>query len=169
MAIKYSNPVNLSVIGAQSINGNLSLGFQTIINETVLASAKVPAETFKNKSQIVYSFLFRNDILFQTGKQLKALDTGALFTSSLSSKVLAVSVGKEKIENLTLPVLFTFKKIEKIPPKETQIVDDICTFWDPEIRKLTTLLNNHFVCQNSCSVNFVIICEYIQTIWFPHL
>ena len=143
LAVKYfSHPVEFSVVGAENKNGNLSLSFQSIANETILASARVPAEAFKNKSQIVYSFLFRNDILFQTGKQLKALDTGAPLTSQVSSKVLSVSVGKENIENLTSPVIFIFKKTENISRKGTQIGENICTFWDPNIRKFT--LNNHF-------------------------
>ena len=158
LAVKYSHPVDFSVVGAENKNGNLSLSFQSIANETILASARVPVEAFKNKSQIVYSFLFRNDILFQTGKQLKALDTGAPLSSSLSSKVLAVSVGKEKIENLTSPVIFTFIKNKNISPKVTQIGENICTFWDPNIRKFT--LDKHFATFR----NFGILYIYINTV-----
>ena len=91
----------------------------------MLVSAKIPAQTFKNTSQIVYSFLFRNDILFQTGKQLP-------ITSVISSKVLAVTVGKEKLENLTLPVVLMFKKSKKIlKDRQVRKVEHTCTFWDP--------------------------------------
>ena len=136
LAVKYSHPVNLSVVGAQTKNGDLSLSFQSIANDTVFASARIPAETFMDKSQIVYSFMFRNDNLFQTGKQLTALNTDAPLIRQVSSKVLAVSVGRRRIENLTSPVMFTFKKNENIPSN----ADNICTFWDP--RKFA--LNNHF-------------------------
>ena len=138
LAVKNSHPVNLSVVGAQTENGDLSLSFQSIANDTVFASAKIPAEAFKNKSQIVYSFLFRNDNLFQTEKQLTALDTDAPLISQVSSKVLAVSVGSRKIENLTSPVMLTFKKSENIPSN----ADNICTFWYPRPGKFA--LNNHF-------------------------
>ena len=115
----------MNVIGAESENGNLNLGFKDTDNGTVLASAKIPQDTFKNKSQVVYSFLFRNDLLFQTAK----------VQSQLSSKILAVSIGKEKIENLTNPILLTFKKTEKISQKEQQTVDGLCFFWDSIVCK----------------------------------
>ena len=136
LAVMYSKPVNFNVVGAETSTGNLSLGFQDTDNATVLASAKIPKETFQNKSQIVYTFLFRNDILFQTGRQLEeAFEAGKLLQSLISSKILAISVGKEKVENLTFPVLFVFKKTKKNFPKESQIVDNLCTFWDPNKRK----------------------------------
>ena len=94
LIVKYSRPVDLNVFGAQTKNGNLNLAFKDTENGTMLASAKIPADTFKNESRIVYCFLFRNDLLFQIGK----------VQSKLSSKIFAVSVGKEKIENLTSPI-----------------------------------------------------------------
>ena len=135
LAVKYSRPTDLNVIGAQTENGNLSINFKDTENGTVVASAKIPQDTFKNKSQIVYSFLFRNDILFQTEKQLVALQKGDQLNDQLSSKILAVSVGKEKIENLTSRVLFIFKKTVKISSKKSQTVKNICTFWNPNMRK----------------------------------
>ena len=121
LTVKYSQPIDLKVVGIQTKNGNLSLGFMDTGNGTVYASAKIPAETFKNKSKIVYSFLFQNDALFQTEDQIK---------NQLSSKVLAVSFGKEKIRNLTLPIQLIFKKIKKI-----KTVDNVCVFWAPAICK----------------------------------
>ena len=135
LAVKYSQPVNLNVFGIQTENGNLSLGFKGTDNGTVLASAKIPADTFKNKSQIVYSFLFRNDLLFQTGKR-KNKNQNQTENDKLSSKILAVSVGKEKIENLASPIQLNFKKTKRISLNDSEIVDNLCTFWDPTIRKI---------------------------------
>ena len=128
LAVMYSQPVDLKVFGAETNAGSLSLGFQQADNVTEVASAKIPKESFKNMSRIVYSFLFRNDILFRTGRQLNAFETGSL----ISSKVLAVSVGKEKVENLTSPVSFVFKK-NKFQNK-SKTFDNVCTFWDPNTR-----------------------------------
>ena len=127
LTVKYSQPVDFDVVGIQSTNGNLSLSFNDTYNEAVLASAKIPAETFKNKNQIVRSFLFRNDILFQS-KNYQNKDQ--IENNKLSSKILAVSVGKEKIQNLASPIQLNFK-IEKISPKELQTIENICSFWDP--------------------------------------
>ena len=133
LAVKYTKPVNLNVVGVETSTGNLSLAYTHLGNGTVLASAEIPEETFKNKSQIVYSFLFRNDMLFQTGKQLSALEAGDKLPIQVSSQVLAVSVGKGKVANLTSQVLFVFKK--KIFPKDSKKFDNLCTFWDPTTRE----------------------------------
>ena len=133
LAVKYTEPVNLNVIGVETSTGNLSLAYKDMGNGTVLASAEIPEETFKNKSQIVYSFLFRNDMLFQTGEQLAALEAGDKLPIQVSSQVLAISVGKEKVENLTSPVLFVFKKITF--PKESKTFENLCSFWHPNTCK----------------------------------
>ena len=134
LAVKYSQPANFNVVGTETTNGNLTLGFKDIDNGTVLASAKIPADTFKNKSQIVYSFLFRNDLLFQTGKRE---NKNQIENNKLSSKILAVSVGKEKIENLTSPIQLNFKKTKRISLKDSEVVDNLCTFWYPALCKIS--------------------------------
>ena len=128
-AVRKSQPVDLYLVGSQTKTGRLRIGFKDMENGTFLASAKIPQYTFKNKSQIVYSFLFRNDLLFQTGK----------VQIQLSSKILAVSVGKEKIENLTSLVQLTFKKDVTISDNESSIFENVCTFWDSEMCKFTKL------------------------------
>ena len=138
LAVIYSKPIDLKVVGAETENGNLTLGFRDTNYGTVLASAEVPKDTFKNKSQIVYSFLFRNDLLFQTEKQLNDLQKGDKLSDQLSSKILAVSFSKEIIENLTSQVSFIFKKTGNVSSKESQTVKNICTFWNPNIRKFLT-------------------------------
>lgn len=135
LTVKFSQPTNLLIIGSQTENGNLNLDFCKVFNKTVLASAIVPVDTFKNQSKIVYSLLFRDDIFFQSEKQLsKVIDNNTCLSSNVVSKVLAVTVGISRIENLTSPVIFTFKKTEKIHSNERQIVENTCTFWD--LRKL---------------------------------
>ena len=107
----------------------------------MLASAKIPAQIFKNnKSPVIYSFLFRNDILFQTGKQQQLVDDTmeTLSTKSIiSSKILSVTVAKQKIVNLTSPVIFTFKKSEQNLSTEEKysVVDNVCAYWDFHQRK----------------------------------
>ena len=130
LTVKYSKPVDFKIVGAETKNGNLSLGNQNINEESILASANIPGDTFKNKSQIVHSFLFRNDALFQT----ENLQKNGQKENQLSSNILAVSVGKEKIENLTSPIQLNFKK-KRIYQKESQTVDNVCTFWDPTVCK----------------------------------
>ena len=135
LAVKYSQIVDFNVVGIQTENEILSLGFKETDNGTVLASAKIPADTFKNKSQIVYSFLFRNDLLFQTGEH-KNKNQNQTENDKLSSKILAVSVGKEKIENLASPIQLNFKKTKRISLKDSEVVDNLCTFWYPALCKI---------------------------------
>ena len=132
LAVKYTEPVTLNIVGVETSSGNMSLAYADMQNGTVLASANIPEETFKNKSQIVYSFLFRNDMLFQTGKQLAVLEACDKLPIQVSSQVLAISVGKGKVENLTSPVSFVFKK-NKFQNK-SKTFDNVCTFWDPNTR-----------------------------------
>ena len=127
LTVKYSKPVDFFILGVETKNGNLNLGNQSTKDEDFLASVKIPAETFKNRSQIVRTFLFRNDTLFQTENFQKESQ------NKLSSNILAVSIGKEKIENLTSPVQLNFTKSQKLAPSQTD--DNICTFWDPTVCK----------------------------------
>ena len=91
------------------------------------------------KSCIVSCF---GTILLQTEK----LQNEDEIKIQLPSKILTISVGKEKIENLTSPILFNFKKTKKISPKDSRTVNHLCNFWDPSIRKtlLSDLPNGHF-------------------------
>ena len=136
MAVQQYNEidaVDLYIVGVETSNDTLSVHFQRDSNNTniVLASAKVPAQIFKS-NKIIYSFLFRNDILFQTGKK-QQLSTRSI----ISSKILSVTVAKKKIVNLTSPVIFTFKKSEENLSTEEKysVIENVCAYWDFHQRK----------------------------------
>ena len=168
LTVKYSQPENLELLGAENENNNVGVlmfskdeenamrteleiqsktkdGFDAKShfekhNETinkVYVSSKVPKGVFKNMSQVVYSFFFRDDTFFQDKRQLLSLGNDETPRSSISSAVLAVTVGTEKIENLTTPVAFKFTKLTRDEQQieEDEIANDICTFWNPNVGK----------------------------------
>jgi len=126
LAVKYSKPENLDILAVENIKRNLGVNIFPITNkenldgisrnnnlrvDDVYVASKVPEEAFKNKSLVIYSYLFRDDTFFHDKQQLKSLKKDETPRSSISSAVLAVTVGIEKVGNLTTPIVFKFKKL----------------------------------------------------------
>lgn len=95
LAVVHAKPNLLEISGRKNANNSLTLD---ILNAELkaekrglIASARIPAETFRNQSQVVYSFLFKDDILFQTSRRQKGYKPGELIESVVSSKILAVT------------------------------------------------------------------------------
>uniref|UniRef100_A0A7M5V0Y8 Uncharacterized protein n=3 Tax=Clytia hemisphaerica TaxID=252671 RepID=A0A7M5V0Y8_9CNID len=141
LAVTYTEPKPLKIFGGFDSDRSISVNIAAredkptyYNNKTleILASSHIPKEAFRNKSQIVYSFLFQDDTLFLTGKQIKALDAGQPIVSPLSSQILAVTIGKDKLENLSIPILLKFEKIHQpvIGTEENSFFNNTCTFWE---------------------------------------
>ena len=141
LVVLYSKPRSLRVIGGATRNQSMTLDIFTshrnpltsFMDIKTLATARIPKEAFRNKSQVVYSLLFNNDTLFQTENQIKALQLGQPILSPLSSKILAVTVGKEKIVNLSDPIRLIFKKTDfGIAKDDRKMYNYTCVFWDTQ-------------------------------------
>ena len=152
LVVKYSEPVNLDVLALENSNKSLTIDIlptdneekpdgtsrdnkrNETVNEIFFATSKVPEEAFKNESLVIYSYIFREDTFFQDEQKLEALENNETPQSSILSAVLAVTVGKEKIENLATPIVLKFKKLKK--PNDPQINENefarnLCVFWNP--------------------------------------
>ncbi|XP_066920828.1 adhesion G-protein coupled receptor G7-like [Clytia hemisphaerica] len=141
LVVLYSKPRQLEVIGGATSSQTMNLDIfsshrkilGSLINNKTLATAKIPKEAFKNKSRIVYALLFNNDALFQTENQTIAVQSGQPILSPISSKILAVTVGKEKVVNLSNPILLKFKKMDiGVTKDERKIYKYSCVFWDTQ-------------------------------------
>jgi hypothetical protein len=155
LVIQYSEPQKLKVIAQQ--NANVSIGVSIVSSDNsgyqyidkddrrngsdhlVLATSVVPSEVFANKSQAIFSYLFGDDTLFQENHfKSDTLETDVDLQSRLISKVLAITVGKTKIENLSYPIQLKFKKIndKDIAVKEGYEEENVCSFWKIDKRKI---------------------------------
>jgi len=154
LAVKYSKPENLDILAVENIKRNLGVNIFPITNkenldgisrnnnlriDDVYVASKVPEEAFKNKSLVIYSYLFRDDTFFHDKQQLKSLKKDETPRSSISSAVLAVTVGIEKVGNLTTPIVFKFKKLRTKDGQqinEGEVINNLCTFWNPDVGEL---------------------------------
>jgi len=175
LAVKYSEPNNLDIVAVENVNKSLGVDIFTkdrnqIVDPNVdvdpnsqiqtarknnsrtinniYISSKVPEIAFKNNSLVVYSYIFRDDTLFQDEQQLLSLKNGRTPRSSISSAVLDVTIGMEKIENLTTPIEFKFKKIRSNDRQHTskeKFSNNLCTFWNPNAGEYNLCVLNIFV------------------------
>ena len=85
------------------------------------ASMYIPAATFTSDGSVsdktyIHSFLFNNSKLFQTSQSNE---------SSVHSKILSVTVGKQKIYQLPQNITLRFKRNNR-----TSSEKEFCGFWD---------------------------------------
>ena len=117
--------------------GNVSVNITTnsrlaeITSET-LTVIKIPKETFTENLETLYSFCFTESSLFLTEEQLQNINGNkTTIEQVVDSNVLSASILSRSIENLSNPIVLTFKKSEQ------QIADGTldCQFWNPSLRK----------------------------------
>ena len=108
----------------------------TEITSEILAIIKIPKETFIEKHETLYSFCFTKPSLFFTEEQLQNINGNKTKTEQVvDSNVLSASILRRRVENLSNPIVLTFKKSEQ------QIADGTldCQFWNPSLRKFAKL------------------------------
>ena len=121
--------------------GNASVSITTdnrlteITSET-LTVIKIPKETFTDKSETLYSFCFTKPSLFLTEEQLQNINGNkTTIEQVVDSNVLSASILGRRAENLSNPIVLTFKKSKQLKIEET--LD--CQFWNPLLRKFAKL------------------------------
>ena len=117
--------------------GNVSVSITTDrrlaeINSETLTIIKIPKETFIETPETLYSFCFTEPSLFLTEEQLQNINGNkTIIKQVVDSNVLSASILSRSVENLSNPIVLTFKKSEQ------QIADGTldCQFWNPLLRK----------------------------------
>ena len=102
------------------------------ITPETLTVIKIPNETFNENPETLYSFHFMVPSLFLTEEQLENINGNkTTIEHVVSSNVLSASINARRVENLSNPIVLTFKKSEE------QIADRKldCQFWNPVLRR----------------------------------
>ena len=102
------------------------------ITPETLTVIKIPNETFNENPETLYSFHFMVPSLFLTEEQLENINGNkTTIKHVVSSNVLSASINARRVENLSNPIVLTFKKSEE------QIADRKldCQFWNPVLRR----------------------------------
>ena len=99
--------------------GNISVSITTdnrlaeITSET-LTVIKIPMETFSENSETLYSFCLTEPSLFLTEEQLQNINGNkTTIEQVVDSNVLSASILNRQVENLSNPIVLTFKKSEQ--------------------------------------------------------
>ena len=99
--------------------GNISVSITTdnrlaeITSET-LTVIKIPMETFSENSETLYSFCLTEPSLFLTEGQLQNINGNKrTIEQVVDSNVLSASTLNRQVENLSNPIVLTFKKSEQ--------------------------------------------------------
>ena len=105
---------------------------QSKITSGIEAVIKVPRQTFLLKEETLYSYQFRMPSFFLTEAQLQNINGEKTDIDLLvNSEVLSATINLRRVQNLSDPIVLTFKKSIEQKPGET--VD--CQFWNASIRK----------------------------------
>ena len=102
------------------------------ITPEILTVIKIPKETFIEKPETLYSFCFTEPSLFLTEEQLENINGNKIITKQVvGSNVLSASILARRVENLSKPIMLTFKKSRQ------QIADETldCHFWNPSLSR----------------------------------
>ena len=102
------------------------------ITPETLTVIKIPKETFIEKPETLYSFCFTEPSLFLTEEQLENINGNKIITKQVvGSNVLSASILARRVENLSKPIMLTFKKSRQ------QIADETldCHFWNPSLSR----------------------------------
>lgn len=133
-SITYSQAGYTNVVISKGLQGNVSINIESIekpefpfINRSNsdLSSSVIPPDVFERSAQVVHSFFYKDDTLFQTKGDLTNLGSPLL-----QSNVLAVTVGNKRIENLVQPVKFRFRKVNEHNLGKDEIQTSVCAFWN---------------------------------------
>lgn len=135
-AIKSSPKKNIEITARSpksSVNNNVQLDINAenstdIANDSsVLALIEIPQEAFQLSNEVVHSYYYKNPLLFLTGNDLKRiLGENIKEEQFVDSVVLSATLGSGNVENLTTPIVLTFRKNMVIQ----QDGKSICSFWD---------------------------------------
>ena len=117
--------------------GNVSVSITTDVNQSKITSEtvaiiKIPRQVFANTSETLYSYQFRNPLLFLTETQLQQLNgSKTKIIQTVESNVLSATILLRNIKNLTNPVVLTFRLSGKQNQNGAGIID--CQFWNPNL------------------------------------
>ena len=105
---------------------------QSKITSGIEAVIKVPRQTFLLKEETLYSYQFRMPSFFLTEAQLQNINGEKTDIDLLvNSEVLSATINLRRVQNLSDPIVLTFKKSIEQKPGET----NDCQFWNASIRK----------------------------------
>ena len=117
--------------------GNVSVSITTDVNQSKITSEtvaiiKIPRQVFANTPETLYSYQFRNPLLFLTETQLQQLNgSKTKIIQTVESNVLSATILLRNIKNLSNPVVLTFRLSGKQNQNEAGIID--CQFWNPNL------------------------------------
>ena len=117
--------------------GNVSVSITTDVNQSKITSEtvaiiKIPRQVFANTPETLYSYQFRNPLLFLTETQLQQLNgSKTKIIQTVESNVLSATILLRNIKNLTNPVVLTFRLSGKQNQNGAGIID--CQFWNPNL------------------------------------
>ena len=102
------------------------------ITPETLTVIKIPNETFIGNPETLYSFHFMVPSLFLTEEQLENINGNkTTIEHVVASNVLSASINARRVENLSNPIVLTFKKSEEqIAERKLD-----CQFWNPVRRR----------------------------------
>ena len=102
------------------------------ITPETLTVIKIPNETFIGNPETLYSFHFMVPSLFLTEGQLENINGNkTTIEHVVASNVLSASITARRVENLSNPIVLTFKKSEEqIAERKLD-----CQFWNPALRR----------------------------------
>ena len=102
------------------------------ITPETLTVIKIPNETFIGNPETLYSFHFMVPSLFLTEEQLENINGNkTTIEHVVVSNVLSASINARRVENLSNPIVLTFKKSEEqIAERKLD-----CQFWNPALRR----------------------------------
>ena len=118
---------------ARNIGGKVVVNITTDAGQSEITKGtftviKIPKQTFRNHSETVYSYYFKEASLFLTESQLLNIKGNATQINKLvDGNVLSATVGFREVSNLSEPVILTFKKSEQ----QTLEGNLTCQFYDP--------------------------------------
>jgi len=93
----------------------------------ILALIEVPEDIFPTNFEVVHSFYYKDASFFLSADKLKQItEGGEEETQILQSTILSFSIGSKVTENLSTPIILTFKKI--VDTDRNGI--NLCSFWD---------------------------------------
>ena len=130
-SVKSKNFKKDAFIVANVLKNQVSVEITTNLSRlftvNTVSFIKLPKELFKNEEQILFSYYFKEPSFFQPEKELlKILGRATEIEQYVQSNVLSATIGMKRIENLTTPIVMTFKKTRP----QNLAGNNSCYFWD---------------------------------------
>lgn len=143
LKVQYMKPQDTTVIVNDGQDNTASITFtnkslisSSSVHHRLEVKAQIPKEAFLNENQYIYSVFYRNSTLFQSPTESLQKSLEDIIKQVVSSNVMDISVGNLSISKLQNPVILMFEKFQNTNQRNG---DDICSFWNFNLRKCISL------------------------------